>query len=124
MLVTAFSSCESMYKPARKRNVMAAGISSWTNWPGNRLTVNADIRHYERMFVNEETPSRLSKPCPTQAPGKGPSQTVSRGRSGSVAARDRSAVTLSDAQLVIAREYGFVSWPKLRQHVERVLVVE
>ena len=25
---------------------------------------------------------------------------------------------LNDAQLVIAREYGFESWPKLRQHVE------
>src|SRR6516165_10645755 len=26
--------------------------------------------------------------------------------------------TLSGAQLVIAREYGFASWPKLKQHVE------
>src|SRR6516165_5590554 len=31
----------------------------------------------------------------------------------------RSArLTLSGAQLVIAREYGFASWPKLKQHVE------
>jgi hypothetical protein len=29
-------------------------------------------------------------------------------------------VSLSDAQLVIAREYGFASWPKLKQHVELV----
>src|SRR5213596_2532903 len=29
---------------------------------------------------------------------------------------------LSDAQLVIAREYGFASWPKLKQHVEAILV--
>jgi ankyrin repeat protein len=28
--------------------------------------------------------------------------------------------TLSDAQLVIAREYGFESWPKLKTHVEAV----
>ena len=26
---------------------------------------------------------------------------------------------LSDAQLVIAREYGFASWPKLKAHVEQ-----
>jgi len=30
-----------------------------------------------------------------------------------------SPFTLSDAQLVIAREAGFVSWPDLRQHFER-----
>jgi len=29
---------------------------------------------------------------------------------------------LHDAQLVIAREYGFASWPKLKEHVESVLV--
>lgn len=28
------------------------------------------------------------------------------------------AVSLADAQLVIAREYGFASWPKLKRHVE------
>jgi ankyrin repeat protein len=28
------------------------------------------------------------------------------------------SATLSDAQLVIAREYGFGSWPKLKEHVE------
>src|SRR5687767_13296263 len=27
---------------------------------------------------------------------------------------------LSDAQLVIAREYGFASWPKLKQRLEQV----
>jgi ankyrin repeat protein len=30
--------------------------------------------------------------------------------------------SLSDAQLVLAREYGFESWPKLKQHVESLLV--
>ena len=34
------------------------------------------------------------------------------------------AATLSDAQLVIAREYGFSSWPKLKQHVELQTEVE
>lgn len=29
---------------------------------------------------------------------------------------------LHDAQLVIAREYGFASWPKLKEHVESVLI--
>jgi ankyrin repeat protein len=31
---------------------------------------------------------------------------------------DYAAAKLSDAQLVIAREYGFASWPKLKRHVE------
>jgi hypothetical protein len=31
----------------------------------------------------------------------------------------RSRFKLSGAQLVIAREYGFVSWPKLKEYVER-----
>jgi ankyrin repeat protein len=30
-------------------------------------------------------------------------------------------LSLSDAQLVIAREYGFASWPKLKEHVESLL---
>src|SRR5436190_17694826 len=36
---------------------------------------------------------------------------------------NRSAVKMSlgDAQLVIAREYGFTSWPKLKEHVDAVL---
>ena len=32
----------------------------------------------------------------------------------------RDGVRLSDAQLSVAREYGFASWPKLRAHVELV----
>ena len=35
----------------------------------------------------------------------------------------RSATfSLSDAQLVIAREYGFANWPKLKEHVESLLL--
>src|SRR5260370_29855087 len=30
--------------------------------------------------------------------------------------------SLGDAQLVIAREYGFASWPKLKEHVESLLL--
>src|SRR6185369_15710210 len=30
--------------------------------------------------------------------------------------------SLSDAQLTIAREYGFASWPKLKDHVESLLL--
>jgi hypothetical protein len=34
---------------------------------------------------------------------------------------DRAATArLADAQLVIAREYGFASWPKLKRHVEAI----
>jgi len=29
-----------------------------------------------------------------------------------------AAVSLSDAQLVLAREHGFASWPKLKEHIE------
>src|SRR5436189_4095562 len=29
-----------------------------------------------------------------------------------------SSLSLADAQLVIAREYGFASWPKLKRHIE------
>jgi len=31
-----------------------------------------------------------------------------------------ASFSLSDAQLIIAREYGFLSWPKLKEHVESV----
>jgi len=31
---------------------------------------------------------------------------------------DRTKPSLSDAQLVIAREYGFASWPQLKRHVD------
>jgi hypothetical protein len=31
---------------------------------------------------------------------------------------DRSNLRLADAQLVVAREYGFASWLKLKKHVE------
>ena len=33
---------------------------------------------------------------------------------------ERDAVTLADAQLVVAREYGFDNWPDLVHHVEMV----
>src|ERR1043165_7763825 len=33
-----------------------------------------------------------------------------------------ASFSLSDAQLVIAREYGFASWPKLKEHVESILL--
>jgi hypothetical protein len=54
-------------------------------------------------------------------------------RSGSQQARERlrqastrriSSPSLADAQLVVAREYGFRSWPKLKAHVEALNEVE
>src|SRR5579884_2062036 len=33
---------------------------------------------------------------------------------------DATQAALHDAQLVIAREYGFASWAKLKQHIESV----
>src|SRR6516225_1260160 len=38
--------------------------------------------------------------------------------SASVDEIEASRFTLSGAQLVIAREYGFSSWPKLKAHIE------
>src|SRR5688500_15258821 len=34
---------------------------------------------------------------------------------------DAGALKLSDAQLVLAREYGFASWPALKNHVESIV---
>jgi ankyrin repeat protein len=33
-----------------------------------------------------------------------------------------AAVSLADAQLVLAREHGFASWPKLKDHVDAILI--
>src|SRR5205814_1750013 len=38
----------------------------------------------------------------------------------SAAEMHAAQLSLGDAQLVIAREYGFASWPKLKEHVEAV----
>jgi two-component system, cell cycle response regulator len=40
-------------------------------------------------------------------------------RAGKTPIFERARFSLSDAQLVIAREYGFDSWPKLKAHVTR-----
>src|SRR5581483_5569690 len=34
----------------------------------------------------------------------------------------KQAFRLHDAQLVIAREYGFATWPRLKEHVESILL--
>jgi hypothetical protein len=31
---------------------------------------------------------------------------------------DKRQITLADAQLVLAREYGFTNWAALKQHIE------
>jgi ankyrin repeat protein len=33
-----------------------------------------------------------------------------------------ASISLTDAQLVLAREYGFASWPKFKEHVDAVLI--
>jgi ankyrin repeat protein len=45
-------------------------------------------------------------------------QHLPRPANASPATSSVTTVNLSDAQLVIAREYGFASWPKLKIHVE------
>lgn len=37
--------------------------------------------------------------------------------------RSGAVPTLAEAQFQIARQYGFPSWPKLKQHVESLNVV-
>ncbi len=56
---------------------------------------SGDVTAYRRFQENHPQPTKL----------------------GTVESR-AGAMTLSDAQLVIAREYGFTSWPKLKAHVE------
>jgi ankyrin repeat protein len=51
-------------------------------------------------------------------------QAISRLREEHPRGVDPSAAKLSDAQLVIAREYRFASWPKLKRHVEDLETLE
>jgi hypothetical protein len=60
------------------------------------------------------------RPCSTRfaaatAPPRGGSGSITRG---SVRAGTERGAALHDAQLVIAREYGFASWPRWKQFVE------
>jgi hypothetical protein len=57
-------------------------------------------RHPEAIRRIQESHPRLSTPAPS------------------------ASLRLSDAQLVIAREYGFESWPKLKAHVDRCQLEE
>src|SRR5947209_10969137 len=36
----------------------------------------------------------------------------------------RSQIKLADAQLVVAREHGFESWPKFAKHIETLRLIE
>ena len=54
----------------------------------------------------------------------GSQEAIARFREQHARATKRGAVTLSDAQFVVAREYGFASWPKLKLHVELLTSVD
>ncbi|HEU0040194.1 MAG TPA: ankyrin repeat domain-containing protein, partial [Verrucomicrobiae bacterium] len=49
-------------------------------------------------------------------------QSGGEGRGKEVPVKGEQSFRLHDAQLVIAREYGFASWPKLKEHIESILV--
>ena len=49
-------------------------------------------------------------------------RSLPRARQQSVSEVLAAAFTLSEAQLVVAREAGFASWPSLKRHVEGVRV--
>jgi ankyrin repeat protein len=54
----------------------------------------------------------------------GGQEAIARFREHHVHAIERGAATLGEAQFVVAREYGFASWPKLKQHVELLTGVD
>jgi len=54
----------------------------------------------------------------------GRQEALARFRENRALGNESGAIALSDAQMVIAREYGFASWPKLKQHVELLNGVE
>ncbi|HUF27827.1 MAG TPA: hypothetical protein VMM18_12705 [Gemmatimonadaceae bacterium] len=71
----------------------------------------------------------MSDPGPTSGPAHAPrlparpslEQLRKRAKERLVALREADpAATLADAQLALAREYGFASWPKLVHHIESV----
>jgi hypothetical protein len=51
-------------------------------------------------------------------------EATARFREHQARATQGGAVRLSDAQLVVAREYGFASWPRLKQHIELLTSVD
>ncbi len=69
--------------------------------------------------VREFHPKRLlSRPSATLSSA----QSGGEGRGKEVPVKGEQSFRLHDAQLVIAREYGFASWPKLKEHIESILV--
>lgn len=54
----------------------------------------------------------------------GKTEAAARFREHDAGATNRGAVALNDAQLVIAREHGFPSWPKMKRHVELITSVD
>ena len=86
----------------------------------------ADTRCYERMFVHEEISPfetsvvRLKHQAkdPLREFRAGSQQAIARFREHHPRATGRAPVMLSDAEFVVAREYGFATWPKLKLHVE------
>src|SRR6266550_293627 len=69
--------------------------------------------------VREFHPKRLlSRPSATLSSA----QSGGEGRGKEVPVKGEQSFRLHDAQLVIAREYGFASWPKLKEHIESIPV--
>src|SRR5262249_34980931 len=54
----------------------------------------------------------------------GGQEAIARFREHHAHASERRAVTLSDAQFVVAREYGLASWPKMKEHIEILTSVD
>jgi ankyrin repeat protein len=73
---------------------------------------SADPVAHQRF--REQYPDSSGSPDKSSKPPRSPSD-GERGAAGRVRGK---SFGLHDAQLVIAREYGFLSWPKLKEHVE------
>src|SRR5688572_21901236 len=74
----------------------------------------ARVREFHPDFGNLPPESWKQPLTPSLSPSDG--ERVSAGR-----VRGRS-FRLHDAQLIIAREYGFASWTRLKEHVESILL--
>src|SRR5215475_14044441 len=111
-----------------------AHLSVWCDLQPPFLPDRADVRRQEkeapmpaRQLPREPTLEHLRNQAKALRRGVQPGDTAALGLVREFHPRlpgpgtDRrglAAVTLAGAQLVIARQYGFDSWPKLRRHVE------
>src|SRR5688500_15880291 len=80
-------------------------------------------RAYRKEIVMSDSISRLPARPSLEQLQKQAKELLRQYRAGDSAAAERfrtvsGSVTLADAQFILAREYGFESWAKLKHHIE------